>query len=38
MGNNMKRYAVFISCEEYKEFDDIAFCHSDPVLMENTLV
>ncbi len=38
MGNNMKRYAVFISCEEYKEFDDIAFCHSDSVLMENTLV
>jgi len=34
----MKRYAVFISCEEYKEFDDIAFCHSDSVLMENTLV
>lgn len=34
----MKRYAVLISCEQYKEFDDIAFCHSDSVLMENTLV
>lgn len=34
----MKRYAVFISCEEYKEFENIAFCHSDSVLMENTLV
>ena len=38
MGNSMKRYAVLISCEEYKEFDDIDFCHSDSVLMENTLV
>lgn len=34
----MKRYAVLISCEEYKEFDNIAFCHSDSVLMESTLV
>ena len=37
-GIKMRRYAVFISCEEYKEFDDIDFCHSDSVLMENTLV
>ena len=34
----MKRYAVLISCEEYKEFDDIEFCHSDSVLMDNTLI
>lgn len=37
-GIMMRRYAVFISCEEYKEFDDIDFCHSDSVLIENTLV
>lgn len=34
----MNRYAVLISCEEYTEFEDVAFCHSDAVLIENTLV
>lgn len=34
----MKRYAVLISCEEYNEFDNIDFCHSDSLLMQETLV
>ena len=34
----MRRYAVFISCEEYKEFDNINFCHNDSARMVDTLV
>ena len=33
----MSRYALIFSCEEYSEFDDICFCHSDAVLMYETL-
>lgn len=33
----MVRYGLIISCEEYNEFDDIAFCHSDAFLMFETL-
>ena len=33
----MKRYAWLISCEEYTDFDDISFCHSDAFLMKETL-
>lgn len=33
----MKRYALLISCEEYKEYGDICYCHSDAVLMQETL-
>lgn len=33
----MDRYALFISCEEYAEFKDIYYCHSDAVLIWETL-
>lgn len=34
----MKRYAVFISCEEYKEYKNTDFCHGDSLLMQDTLI
>lgn len=34
----MKRYAILISCEEYKDFSNISFCHGDAILIEETLV
>ncbi len=34
----MQRYAILISCEEYKNYNNIRFCHSDAILMEQTLV
>jgi hypothetical protein len=33
----MKRYAVLISCEEYKNYAEISFCHSDNELILQTL-
>ena len=35
--NQMTRYALIFSCEEYTEFDDICFCHSDAFLVQETL-
>ena len=34
----MKRYGLMLSCEEYKEYDDICYCHSDALLLQETLV
>lgn len=34
----MKRYAVMISCEEYKYYENISFCHNDLVLIQETLI
>lgn len=33
----MKRYGLLLSCEEYKQYDDIYYCHSDAFLMQETL-
>lgn len=33
----MKRYGLLLSCEEYKQYDDIYYCHSDALLMQETL-
>ena len=33
----MERYAVLISCEQYKDYDDINYCHSDLSRLSETL-
>lgn len=30
----MKRYGLLLSCEEYKEYDNICYCHSDALLIQ----
>ena len=34
----MTRYALIISCEEYSNFKEIAFCNADARLIQETLV
>ena len=34
----MTRYALIISCEEYSNFKEIAFCNADAGLIQETLV
>ena len=34
----MNRYALLISCEDYKEYSNIEYCHSDAFLVEDVLI
>lgn len=34
----MKRYAIILGCDEYKNYSNINYCHKDVDLMEKTLV
>lgn len=34
----MRRFAFFLSCEEYKNYTPTPFCHADAELLKNTLI